>query len=117
MVSDLVGDALAATEARRYQGEGIAPVEGGTRRTERLPSGPTRLEQHPVGQGPGIEEHPPSFVNSPGDPSRKADRAPAGPGATHLGAEGVEATRGIQAGEDASHDSPVDADIGAAQLT
>ena len=50
VLGDGLGDVLATPEPCGHQGEGVSPVEGGTGWTERLPSRPTRLEQHPVGQ-------------------------------------------------------------------
>ncbi len=56
MLGDGLGDPLATAQARRHEGEGVAPVEGGTGWAHRLPPRPARLQQHPVGQRSGVEE-------------------------------------------------------------
>ena len=55
MVPDGLGHPLAASEAGCHEGEGVAPVEGGTGRADRLPARTTGLQQHAVGQPRGVE--------------------------------------------------------------
>ena len=105
MVTDGLRYVLAATESRGHQGEGVAPVEGGTGWTDRLASGAARLQQHPVGQARGVE----ADLREPGGPDRgdsprQPDRAPAAPCGPDLGGERLDTSRTVQPGEDAVDD-------------
>jgi hypothetical protein len=48
MLTDRLGDALAALQAGRKELVGIGPVDGRTGRAARLPASAARLEQHPI---------------------------------------------------------------------
>ena len=108
VLGDGLGHLLPTPESRRHQGEGVAPVEGGTGWAERLPSRPTGLEQHPVRQAPGVEAHLVVAVAGAGrDPTGQPDRPPAAPDRPDLGLEGVVAAGAVQPGEDPLDHPPV----------
>ena len=56
MVGDLLGHALPTAEPGRHQGEGVAPVDRGAGRAQRLAPGPARFQQHPVRLAGRVEE-------------------------------------------------------------
>ena len=104
-----LGDVFATPKPRGHESEGVSAVKGGTRWTQRLASGPTRLEQNPVGQGAGVEGDPgvESVLAHPDRSPGKADWASAASDPPNLGLEVVKTTGGMQSGQDPLDDPSI----------
>ena len=103
---DGLRDVLSASKTGCHQSEGIASIEGGTRRTERLPSSATGLQQHTVGERSRAEaEHTEAIGVGVVDVGDEANRSPAPSDPAELIFEGVEATGGLQTRKDPVDDA------------
>lgn len=103
---DGLGDVLSASKSGCHQSEGVTSIEGGTRRTERLPSGATGLQQHAVRERSRAEaEHAAAIRVGVVDVADETNRSSAPSDPSELTLEGIEASRGLQASQDPVDDA------------
>ena len=104
--ADGFGYLLAATKSCCHKSKRVAPVEGGTGPTHGLSPTPARFQQDTVGKIAGVEPDVEiASVAESDHPSRQPHRSLTAPHRPNLGFERVEATGGMQPGDDPVDDA------------